>query len=110
MDSLQMFLKLLPLLAILQTRAYINKIPGNIDGSYRLFNNTWACPIVKEPGSDGNVNRVTLKVIHCWDSSYRAMKCSGYIEPKYITLEKNGKPKITVDANRYYFNTVKKYV
>lgn len=59
MDSLQMFPKLLLLLEVLQCRAYISKIPGNIDGSYRLFNNTWACPIVKEPGSDGSVNRVS---------------------------------------------------
>ena len=48
-----------------------------------------------------------LKVIHCWASSYSTpkVKCSGYIDPVYITLVRNEKPKIIVPGNPYFFET-----
>ena len=95
---------ILPFFAtFLAAYGYIDKKPGNIPGSYNLYNDTWACPIVEETAGveDEKVKgqeilgEVTLKVTHCYQSSWKVLQCPSYNDPQYFTLSRNPKTGIS---------------
>ena len=50
------------LLVFHHCHGYIKKIPGNIPGSYKYSNSTWACPIEADSTSFGDTEKVCYEI------------------------------------------------
>ena len=85
---------------ICSTNGFIQKKAGGIANTTKLTNSTYGCQLTKQ-GKTGSGSQVKLQRSHCWDSTWRAIKCSGYINPEYYILKKGVKTPVT-DADAWF--------